>query len=86
VAGRCQCSPVSAKPSRPVRGKRTSQTGGRLSMLATAMRSSAMVMLRGILLALNSTLRIASEMIYKNNKKVALSLAIEERDQIASDS
>jgi hypothetical protein len=36
-------------------------------------------------LALNSTLQIASEMMYKNNKKVALSLAIEERDQIASD-
>jgi hypothetical protein len=54
-------------------------------MLATAMRSSAMVMLRGILLALNSTLRIASEMIYKNNKKVVLLLAIEKRDQIASD-
>ena len=33
----------------------------------------------------NSTLQIASEITYKNNKKVAFSLAIEERDQIASD-
>jgi len=36
-------------------------------------------------MALNSTLQIASEMTYKNNKKVALSLPIKERDQIARD-
>jgi hypothetical protein len=36
-------------------------------------------------LTLNSTSQIASEMTYKNNKKLVLLLAIEERDQIISD-
>ena len=36
-------------------------------------------------MSFNNTLQIASEMMYTNNKKVALPLASEKRDQIASD-